>query len=171
MQAEIIHDFPMKAFRYIPLLVLFSTLCFTSCSQKTEKDQTIEVSEADPEMEAAIAKARETLPQFWAAFENPKNKESDFCLKVEISDRNGVEHFWMNEIERKTGKIFGSINNDPNVVQSVKLGQRMEIPEDKISDWLFYREDKMVGNFTLRVLLKKMPREEAEFYQKQLSDP
>ena len=66
---------------------------------------------------------------------------------------------------------MGTINNDPNIVASVKLGDRIEIPEADISDWLYMRGGKMVGNRTLVPLLKTMPAKEAEAYRKMMTEP
>ncbi len=141
---------------------------FTACSKR---DKVVNVQDNDPEMVAAIAKARDTLPQFWQVFEKPERGESGFSLKVKITDKKGTEHFWATGIERRDGKIRGTINNDPNIVASVKLGDRIEIPEADISDWLYVRGGKMVGNRTLVPLLKTMPEKEAAGYRKMMAEP
>ncbi len=135
------------------------------------EDRTVTVASEDAEMNAAIAKARELLPHFWKTFEAPKRGESKFCLKLRITDKNGAEHFWLSNIERKDGKIKGTIDNDPTIVKSVKNGQRVEVPEADISDWLYLREEKMVGCYTLRAMFKKMPPAEVEEYKKKLAEP
>ena len=140
------------------------------CSKESD-DKGINAASDDAEMNAAIAKARETLPQFWQIFEHPDHGESDFGLKVKITDKHGTEHFWTSDIEHRNGKIMGTINNDPEVVKSVKLGDRIEIPEADISDWLYMRDGKMVGNRTLRPLFKSMPADEVERLKKMMADP
>jgi len=122
-------------------------------------------------MNAAIARARASLPDFWRVFEKRDRGETDFSLKVKITDKEKVEHFWVVDIERKDGKIFGIINNDPDIVQHVKLGDRITVNEADISDWLYLRNGKMVGNYTLRVLFKQMPKSEVEKYKQMLADP
>jgi len=140
----------------------------TSCS---ESDPIIGVQGDDPEMVAAIAKARETLPHFWQVYGQPQRGEQDFAIKVRIEDENGIEHFWANEIERQNGAITAVISNDPDTVKSVKLGDRIQVPEADITDWTYTREGKMVGNFTLRALFKEMSAEEVESYKKIMVDP
>jgi len=150
-------------------LLLLSVLAFVGCSHKD--DRTINVADDDPEMLAAIAKARETLPKFWAEFDHPQPKEENFCLKVGIKDGKETEHFWTEKIEKKDAKIFGTIANDPDLVHNVKLGDRIEIPEADISDWFYMRDGKLVGNYTLRVLFKQMPAAEVAKYKALLADP
>jgi uncharacterized protein YegJ (DUF2314 family) len=134
-------------------------------------DPVASVSGQDQEMNLAISKARDSLPLFWKVFEAPGRGESDFALKVRVEDRNGVEHFWVTDLRRQDGKIFGFIGNDANTVASVKFGDEIEVLEDDISDWLYMRNGKMVGNFTVRPLFKQMPDAEVERLKSMLADP
>jgi uncharacterized protein YegJ (DUF2314 family) len=157
-----------KSFFGLALAVAVIITGLTGCSRS---DRTISVADDDPAMLAAISKAREALPVFWEAKEKHLRGESGFALKVKISDGGKGEHFWLTEIERKEGKIFGVVNNEPETVRNVKLGERREIPEADISDWLFMRDRKMVGNYTLRVLFKQMPAKEVERYKAIMAEP
>ena len=96
--------------------------------------------------------------------------ESKFALKVKITDQRGAEYFWATNIERRDSKIFGTIDNDPNIVASVKLGDRIEIPDADIADWLYMKNGKVVGNCTVRPLFKKMPKAEVERIKSMLAD-
>ncbi len=60
----------------IPIAAVVACLfLWVGCSKPGAKDANedgiITVSSEDAEMNAAIAKARETLPQFWRVFEKP----------------------------------------------------------------------------------------------------
>jgi uncharacterized protein YegJ (DUF2314 family) len=157
-----------RALNVALLLVSVIVLSLTACSKR---DRVINVDDDDAKMNAAIAKARETLPHFWQVFEKPERGETDFALKVKITDGNRVEHFWAIDIAKPGGKIKGTINNDPNTVQTVKLGSRIEISEADISDWMYMRQGKMVGNQTLKPLLKQMPAAEANKYKSIMAEP
>ena len=150
------------------VLSVLALIAFSSCSKH---DKVIGIKDDDPAMIAAIAKARETLPLFWRAFEKQERGETEFALKVRITDKHGSEHFWATDLEHRDGKIKGIINNDPNIVAKVKIGDVIEIPEADITDWLYMREGKMVGNFTLKVLFKQMPKKEVDFYKSIMVDP
>ena len=89
------------------LLVAGTGFVAPSCKSKDKPDRVINVEDDDKEMAAAMAKARTGLPAFWVTFGNPTKGEEKFALKVRITDDKGAEHFWVNEIERKDGKVFG----------------------------------------------------------------
>jgi uncharacterized protein YegJ (DUF2314 family) len=156
----------------IPQIALILTgllaLSFSACSRR---ENVVRVADDDPEMIAAIAKARSTLPQFWQTFDKRDRGESGFALKVNITDKYGAEHFWLTDIERSGGQIHGTVNNDPDMVKSVKIGERLPIPEADISDWLYMRDGKMVGNQTLKALFKTMSATEVKHYKEMMADP
>src|SRR4030095_12732809 len=113
----------------------------------------------------------EPLPAFWQVFGRPEHGESKFALKALVTDKTGEEYFWATDIARRDGKILGTIDNDPKIVGSVKFGDRIEISEGDISDWMYMRNGKMVGNHTVRPLFKRMPAPEVERIRKMLADP
>jgi uncharacterized protein YegJ (DUF2314 family) len=153
------------------IVVTFLAVFLSLLAGCSKGDKVISVEENDAEMNAAIAKARETLPQFWQAFDKRERGESDFALKVRITDKNGAEHFWAVGLERRDSKIMGTINNDPNIVRNVKLGDRIEIPEADISDWMYMRDGKMVGNQTIKPLFKQMSAGEVQQFKSMMVDP
>lgn len=157
----------MKRITYIALTLITSSLLltFSGCSKSGKQESVIHVEENDAEMNAAIAKARETLPQFWQTLEKKDKGEKNFSLKVKITDPKGTEHFWLTDIEKRDGKTWGIIGNEPDIVSNVKFGQRYEIPEADITDWLYMRDGKMYGNRTLVPLFKQMPPDEVKKFK------
>lgn len=159
-----------RALRIVLMLTSLIIVTLPACS-KRNSDRVVHVEEDDAEMNAAIATARASLPNFWRVFLKPERGEHDFALKVKITDSHGTEHFWATDIENRNGKIKGTINNDPNIVKAVKLGSRIDILEADISDWMYLREQKMVGNFTLKPLFKQMPAADVKKYKSIMAEP
>ena len=93
------------------------------------------------------------------------------AAEAAVPGNGTTEHFWLTRIKRDNGKISGVISNQPQSVTSVKVGQRYEFTEDMISDWTFKRNGKLVGNETMRVLLPRMPEEQAAVYRKMYETP
>ena len=135
-----------------------------------QRDQAVFVKEGDEAMDLVFSLSRDSMPHFWEVFANPQNGEDGFGLKVRISDRYGSEQFWMGDIEQKDGQIYGRVNNDPNVVKTVKKGQRLVLPPEDTVDWMYFRNGKVVGNYTARALVRTMPAAEAKKYRQMMSD-
>jgi uncharacterized protein YegJ (DUF2314 family) len=146
--------------RLLAALIALLFLVPHAVPARAAEEKTILVPDGDPEMNAAIAKARGSLTRFWTALEVKPPGSENFSLKVAITDGDQVEHFLTVNVERKDGKIFADIDNEPQFVTNVAYGRRIEVPEADISDWMFWRNGKVVGGETLRVLLERMTPEE-----------
>ena len=151
----------------VPLLVAVLVGLFTACA-KRDKGY---VEDSDPEMATAIAKAQETLPQFWQVFDRREHGESNFVLVVRITDKGRIEHFFTTNFERREGKTMVTISNAPKIVASVKLGDRIEIPAADITDWHYMRDGKYVGMFTMKPRFKHLPVDQVEQLKKVMVDP
>ena len=149
------------------LVVVFLTLLCCACSKTPET--LVKGGYDEQEMEAAIARARSEVDSFIA--EMSKGNGTDFAVKVPIEDKEEIEHFWLTDIVYRNGKFEGIIGNEPGIVTNVKEGQKWSVKKSEISDWLFMRDGKMHGNYTMRPLLKTMPEEEAAKFRSLLANP
>ena len=120
-------------------------------------------------MEAAIARARSEVDVFIA--EMSKGNGTDFAVKAAIQDKEDTEHFWLTDIVYRNGGFEGVIGNEPGIVTNVKSGQKWTVKKSEISDWMFMRDGKMYGNYTMRPLLKTLPEEEAAKFRSMLANP
>ena len=73
-----------------------------------------------------------------------------------------IEHVWLKDVVYGGDTFTGIVNSKPRMTTTVTLGQQMNVKQEEISDWMFKHGGKYYGNFTTRVLLKKMTEEEAK---------
>jgi uncharacterized protein YegJ (DUF2314 family) len=155
----------MKTLPHLWLLLLLA-VC-SACDQKPET--LVEGGYDEAEMDAAIARARSEVDSFIAILE--KGDGEDFGVKAPIEDGEETEHFWLTDVSYEDGVFEGLIGNDPGVVKNVKFGQKWTIKKNEISDWMFMRDGKIHGNYTMRPLLKTLPKEEADQMRSMLANP
>ncbi len=152
-------------------LVMMAALC-ASCGgglPDGEPNTLVKGGYDEQEMSAAIQRARSEVDTFIAAL--GAGNGSEFAVKAPIEERGEVEHFWLVDVAYSDGKFEGTIGNDPGVVTNVKFGDTRSVARGEISDWMFMRDGKMHGNYTLRPLLEAMPAEEAERFRSMLATP
>ena len=159
------------------LQVLTFPFCILSAEpgMQTDKDTNAELDQdkstpEDPELLQARIKARSTLNYFWKKLDNPESNEESFMIKVRIKDSHGVEDFWCARIKRQESRIECTIANEPQTVKSVTFGQIISLDESQIVDWMYRKNGFIHGNFSMRVLIERMPEEKAEFYRSMLAD-
>ncbi len=125
-------------------------------------------SDADPEVNAAIAEARRTLPEVWRRMAQRGPGESGLKVALRTS-RGGYEHIWVDSIVRQDGRITARLANDPDNIPGLKLGSPVVVDPAAISDWSYRSGGRLYGHFTTRVLLKRASPEEAQQIQALLS--
>src|ERR1700753_4167916 len=125
-----------------------------------DRSTVIHVPSDDAEMAAAIARARARLPTFWASWKKPKPSETGHALKVRFANEtNDGEHIWMRDVKKlPSGLYSGRFDDAPVYLPGKKEGDLAEFEEADISDWMFRRNDKIVGGETIRPLLKSLPK-------------
>jgi uncharacterized protein YegJ (DUF2314 family) len=138
----------------------------------TEDDPpTVGVRAADAEMNAAIARARDTLPTFWASCDAPKPTEVGHALKVRFAVGAEVEHIWVTDVKKLSdGNYSGRLANEPSDLPG-NIGDPVEFKQIDISDWMFMRNEKVVGGETIKAILKLMPEEEADAMRARMEQP
>jgi uncharacterized protein YegJ (DUF2314 family) len=154
----------MKAI--LPTVCLI-VLAFAGCSQQPDTLATGGYDEA--EMAAATARAIREVDEFIA--ELTAGDSENYGVKAPITDGENTEHFWLVDVTYEDGQFSGTIGNDPGIVSNVKLGQPWTLGKTDISDWMYIRDGKMYGNYTMRPLLDTMPQQKADEFRAMFANP
>jgi uncharacterized protein YegJ (DUF2314 family) len=122
----------------------------------------------DKEEREAIIQARATVQTFIDALTAPSHRGLSFEVRKDFQTVGGPEHFWLREVSFD-GKLFhGTVSDTPAVATQVKLGDRIAVSPNEISDWWFIDADrkKMIGGYTLRADKKRWTPERRKAWEK-----
>lgn len=128
---------------------------FPASAQPISSDRSdVEAVEAsDPEMNAAIDTAQQTLPEFLAILADPPSGVSDIGFKFPLG---GWEHIWVHDVRRDGDYLTGRLSNVP-MQEEWKQNQRVRVPLSEVSDWAWMGADGVMrGQHTTRVLLGRI---------------
>lgn len=153
----------LPACTMLSLILAFAPVSANAQSPDQGGDKVLTVAPDDSEMAAAIEQARASLDEFLTLSEAPPSGTAKFKLKVAIRDGNAVEHFWVIPFHRTATGFAGILANEPQAVHNVVNGQDIEFTRDDVSDWGYTKNGRQVGSFTVCVMLKKMPKEDADY--------
>lgn len=157
----------MRVFKHLLTTALLSTL-LSSCNQHQRKD-IIEVRDMDAEMNAAIVQATRTLGDFKTALINADTTFDSFSVKIKVDrEGGGAEHIWIGAIELKGDTLSGLVTSTPEYTTEYSLWQPVIVDPNDISDWMYIRNDTLVGGYTLRVLYERMSDTEKRALQEEL---
>jgi uncharacterized protein YegJ (DUF2314 family) len=123
------------------------------------EDTVLPYAATDPQMAAAIAEARATLPLFLAhALDAEGNSIMGSVIKVELPTVAGSpvdpEHIWVTPFARlPDGSFAGLLANEPAYLGALRAGDRVDFTEGMISDWHFDAPSgRYWGSYTSRVM-------------------
>jgi uncharacterized protein YegJ (DUF2314 family) len=126
----------------------------------------LNVSSDDEVMNTAIQYAKESLPLFIAELIQPKPTQTYFSIKAMIPYGVGgsTEHIWLEDVTYSGSTFMGKLANEPVYVKGFHLHDQISIKPEFVSDWMIIDSGRLLGGFTLLVLLKNMtPDKKAEF--------
>ncbi|MCP5075290.1 MAG: DUF2314 domain-containing protein [Rhodobacteraceae bacterium] len=145
---------------YRAILTLISVVFLAT--QAVAGDPVVVFENEDKEMNAAIAQARSTLPEFLTLVASGNPEIENFGVKVSLQGDEYIEHIWVSDVTvLGEGKFRGQLANAPVNLGRMKLGDRITFYNRQISDWNFVRDGKAYGYFTVRVIARQMAEDDA----------
>jgi uncharacterized protein YegJ (DUF2314 family) len=120
------------------------------------------VPKGDPAMNAAFARAAATLDAFLAAWRNPPHGAGRFAVKIGLVDTpnapgyavappgapGSIEWFWARDLRAEGAGFSARLANDPDMLRNVSIGQVVRFTRQDIGDWMYWQDNKIVGNAT-----------------------
>jgi uncharacterized protein YegJ (DUF2314 family) len=110
----------------------------------------------DPRMKKAVDEARSRFPEFVRAFESGEG--SYHSVKAPITVGGSTEFIWIKVTEIGTSTIRGTLGNEPVDLAGLHEGDPVETTLDNLNDWLYMKDDELVGGFTVSVLSEAADR-------------
>jgi uncharacterized protein YegJ (DUF2314 family) len=127
--------------------------------QETITVPVIQVADDDPLMLEAVAKARNKMPEFVAAFE--ANAGENFSIKAPISHSGNTEFIWIEVTAVEGGQVYGLLANDPANLGPLKLGSKVQAPVSDINDWCYIdAKGDLHGAFTVAAVQEAARRQQ-----------
>jgi len=133
-------------------------------SNSATEPETYRVPNEHVAMHEAVTKARKTVRKFIDALEHPVSGETDFEVKKPFVQKGEIEHIWLSDLKFVGGRFQGKVDNVPEKIKGLKLGQVVSVNPDEISDWVYINNGKLVGGYTICAHYNELtPRQKKAF--------
>jgi uncharacterized protein YegJ (DUF2314 family) len=117
------------------LLILFTLAAVTPLAAHAQaQDRVVAVAPTDPQMNAAIARAKAGLPVFFGHVSTPGPGETSFLVKYDVIPEAGVEFVWAEIIAHRGGQTVARLVNEP-ADKRFKFGQQVTLNDEQVIDW------------------------------------
>ncbi|MEQ8459997.1 MAG: DUF2314 domain-containing protein [Sandaracinaceae bacterium] len=127
-------------------------------------------SGSDPEMLEASERARETFRYFWREMTWEARRIIKGCdlaaVKAPFADTDDpapddpVEHMWVADVGFDGCTVTGVLLNEPNWLKTLHAESEVELPLERISDWMYAQRGRVYGAYTVNLLRGRMPAPE-----------
>ena len=120
--------------------------------QPGAEPQVFDVDRHNHAMKRAVHEARRTVGVFIQALQHPAAAQHDFEVKKPFRQGDAVEHLWLSDVSFKGNRFHGYVDNKPRKIKGLKMGDRVSVNPNEISDWAYVEDGRLVGGYTIRVL-------------------
>jgi uncharacterized protein YegJ (DUF2314 family) len=114
-------------------------------------------------MAEATAQAQARFDAFWASHEAPAENEYDFRVKIDRSVEAPLTveggGLWVEDVAPVENGFTGRASAAAGTIAE---GDPVSFTRKDVRDWSFVRGEELIGHYTTRVLLPKLPPEQAE---------
>ena len=153
--------------KLIPLVL--TALVFSGCKDKAKDVRRDELralmhgNTDDPDIRAAMEKARATVGEFLAALQKPAPNQKQFMVRKAYPtlEAGRQQILWITQVTYDGTLLHGVADDKTATVGAgIPLDGRVAFPPAEICDWMFNEDGKAVGGFMLRALKNKMTEDE-----------
>ena len=126
------------------------------------------VSSDEDYMQRAFEQARESFKYFWRELYWERRRIAPMldyamvkiCFLDVVNGEEVGEHMWVNDVEFDGETIYGTLVNEPDSVQNVKVGDQISAKFTDMSDWLFAIDGRAYGGFSVQAMRSRMQKDE-----------
>ena len=78
--------------------------------------------------------------------------------------RQGYEHIWLSYITFEDGNYYGKIDNSPEYTTKFKIGDKLKIDTQTISDWNYSKGDTIYGGYTIKAIYDNLTEDKKKTF-------
>lgn len=152
----------------VRIFLVFLCLITSACSSTPTFIPTPPKHSTDPELDAAIQQARDTLNIFVDTIATPHPNRTYAAVKVRFFPPEELpQDLWVENVTVTNRVFHGEVGDDIPGLR-LEAGEMIKIKENDILDWMIVEDGKLVGGYTIRLAYERMTPEEKEFFLKTL---
>ena len=122
------------------------------------------VDGADPEYQASIRYARESLCVFRQHCLRMNRSGAMAFLKKEVVQGDRSTHLWFSDIRPAGSDFEATVFEVPSCSTLLRLGQRVTIRAGEVLDWMVNDGGRLHGGFSLRCQRRRLPPERRAWF-------
>jgi uncharacterized protein YegJ (DUF2314 family) len=146
--------------------------CAETAREFDGKTRLLRTDAGDDAMNAAVERARATVPELVGRLEHAPPGLTYLGVKVRLGGPGDVrEHIWLYDVTYTGGMITGKLIGDAQMFPKFRAGDMVRVEPREISDWMTVEDGRACGGFTSRIMVAEMNVGERAAYFKEMGIP
>jgi uncharacterized protein YegJ (DUF2314 family) len=147
-----------ETMKYIVLCVILLFSCDKGAVDRPSP--TVDIEQSEKELEKIADNAQRALPTFFRNLARPEAGADNFFVKYSLTTDDGsAEQVWLGGIRVKDGVYYGRLANTSDLPGGKKKNKLITFDPNKITDWMYIQDGKIIGGRSIKYLLEKIPEE------------
>ncbi|MCH2204912.1 MAG: DUF2314 domain-containing protein [Lentisphaerales bacterium] len=135
------------------ILLLFITIGYSEPEVIKRDNEPDFILTKDKKMDFAIKEAKSKVDEFIQRIKSTKNHEGFFIKKGFTYGKDEAEHIWLSLVSFKKNQFTATVSNKPVYVKNLKVGQKVLVKINEISDWMISSPKGLKGGYTIVALV------------------
>jgi uncharacterized protein YegJ (DUF2314 family) len=124
------------------------------------------LDEEDPEYQATIDAAQDSLPRFRSLLEEPVRKGVYSSVKAVIMDGEEGVPLWLGNVTATQEGFRARVFEVPPECTGIHLNAWVEVPPEAVLDWMVRENGRLQGGFSLRYQRTKLPPDRRPWFDR-----
>ena len=110
----------------------------------------------------------DTIPEFRALLRLPGEANALVAVKTRLTDGDQAALVWLMLIKPTSRGFLASVFEIPPSFTTVQIGDKFEVPDAELSDWMYNMGGILHGGFSLRGQREQLPPEQRDAFDERI---
>ncbi len=118
------------------------------------------IAKRDPAFQQTVRDAQASLPEFRRLLKSEGAADWYPCVKTRITVGEESAFIWLSVVQALPSGFIASVFEIPAAFSGVQVGDRINVSDDDLVDWMINKHGELHGGFSLQYQRSKLPPEE-----------
>lgn len=126
------------------------------------------IRDSDPAYRQTVRNAQSSLAEFRRLLQSKDAAQWYPCVKTRITAGQESAFIWLSVVRVLPSGFVASVFEIPPEFQGVRVGDRIQVPDEDVMDWMVNRDGELHGGFSLRYQRSLLPPEKHAWYDEHI---
>jgi len=123
-----------------------------------------QLHDSDLELQKSVRGAQSSLHELRKLIVASKESGAMPLIKTRLVDGDAKAFMWLSNVHEMDGGFSGELFEVPSNFENYQPGDRLEVPDGSILDWMVNDQGNLYGGYSIRLIRSRKPADEQAQY-------